>query len=130
MLLLFTGLKMLTKVYLADKQLDGLRFSIKLLQMVKICVFWPKLAKKRQNSHFLTCSAPQILFKPKNSEFSANFDLETITTWHKTPLVNLKEPEMSCVIMKTRSIYHLCLGFMNCFWSKTYHIIQYKLAFV
>ena len=66
--------------------------------MVKKRNFWPKLAKKWQNRYFSTCSAQNILSKPKNSEFSANFDLETWTLMLRYHLPNLKKPEISCAV--------------------------------
>ena len=64
--------------------------------MVQKGGFWPKMAKKQQNSPFSTSAAPQNLSKPKNSEFSDNFDLETFKVGVRTDLLNLSEPELNC----------------------------------
>ena len=81
---------------LAENLNHGACFLIFWLEKGQKCVFWPKTAKKWQKSHFSTSAAPQNLSKPKNSEFSDNFDIETFKVGVRTDLLNLSEPEMNC----------------------------------
>ena len=73
--------------------------------MANNSVFGQKMTQKWQNSHFQASSAQRNLSKPKNSEFSANFNLETCKCGARSHIVNLSEPEMSCVCDGTHFLF-------------------------